>query len=87
MVGAGNRRAGGPVSAPNDGGPAFPVQGSPKYGDRNGMSLRDWFAGQALAGILAAAERTGVADGRYPDKEIAKVAVMFGDATLAELEK
>jgi hypothetical protein len=29
-----------------DGGPAFPVT---EYG--NGMSLRDWFAGQALAGL------------------------------------
>lgn len=37
----------------NDGGPAFPVQGSPKYDDRNGLSLRDWFAGRALAGLLA----------------------------------
>lgn len=32
---------------PLDGGPAFPVQES------RGMSLLDWFAGQALAGLLA----------------------------------
>ena len=31
-----------------DGGPAFPLY------EEDGMSLRDWFAGQALAGILAA---------------------------------
>ena len=33
------------MSKPNDGGPAFPVLdgGAPAYG----MSLRDWFAGQA----------------------------------------
>ena len=42
----------------NDGGPAFPVadthhpDGQIQYGT-NGMSLRDWFAGQALAGMLA----------------------------------
>ena len=30
------------------GGPAFPA-----YGQGKGMSLRDWFAGQALAGLLA----------------------------------
>ena len=30
-----------------DGGPAFPD------GMASGMSLRDWFAGQALAGLLA----------------------------------
>lgn len=35
----------------NDGGPAFPTQN----GTRNdpGMSLRDWFAGMALQGMLA----------------------------------
>lgn len=42
-----------------DGGPAFPVpdthhpDGQIQYG-ANGMSLRDWFAGQALAGMLSA---------------------------------
>jgi hypothetical protein len=47
----------------NDGGPAFPVpmftrdaDGQPmsptEYG-LGGMTLRDWFAGQALAGMLA----------------------------------
>jgi hypothetical protein len=34
----------------NDGGPAFPVPGS--TATDIGMTLRDWFAGQALAGIL-----------------------------------
>jgi 5,10-methylenetetrahydrofolate reductase len=34
-----------------DGGAAFPIT-SP-YNGRAGMSLRDWFAGQALAGLLA----------------------------------
>ena len=32
-----------------DGGPAFPILRS----DQPGMTLRDWFAGQALAGLLA----------------------------------
>jgi hypothetical protein len=40
----------------NDGGSAFPTTGE-GYGysrySHNGMTLRDWFAGQALAGILA----------------------------------
>ena len=35
----------------NDGGAAFPSQWDDK--DNEGMSLRDWFAGQALAGILS----------------------------------
>ena len=34
----------------NDGGRAFPV---PDYADKEGMSLRDYYKGQALAGILA----------------------------------
>lgn len=42
----------------NDGGPAFPIadtvhsNGQVQYGT-NGMSLRDYFAGQVLAGISA----------------------------------
>ena len=37
------------------GGPAFPGKAFTKSGHPNGesMSLRDWFAGQALAGLLA----------------------------------
>ena len=40
---------------PDDGGPAFPHSSSPMRGDLTewGMTLRDWFAGQALAGIWA----------------------------------
>lgn len=41
-----------------DGGPAFPRAASPNLGaggnmGHDGMSLRDWFAGQALAGLMA----------------------------------
>lgn len=36
-----------------DGGPAFPRTGDEGGGWQNGMSLRDWFAGQALAGYMA----------------------------------
>ena len=40
-----------------DGGPAFPLNSpsaTPEYmPKRDGMSLRDYFAGQALAGLLA----------------------------------
>ena len=39
------------------GGPAFPgpsfTQGGHANGHAMGMTLRDWFAGQALAGLLA----------------------------------
>ena len=55
----------------NDGGPAFPqLQRSETYEANDGckvsthesyggMSLRDWFAGQALAGLVAATDRDG----------------------------
>ncbi len=37
-----------------DGGPAFPLATSSGSNESvNGMSLRDWFAGQALAGMCA----------------------------------
>lgn len=46
------------MSAINDGGPAFPeaIAIGPSgdiYPGMGGMALRDWFAGQALAGMLA----------------------------------
>tara|TARA_R110000803_G_scaffold67128_2_gene128741 strand:+ start:2113 stop:2409 length:297 start_codon:yes stop_codon:yes gene_type:complete len=34
----------------DDGGPAFALSGHPDWGHNAGMSLRDYFAGQALAG-------------------------------------
>jgi hypothetical protein len=39
----------------NDGGPAFPVDApnDPCIVKNPGMSLRDYFAGQALAGLMA----------------------------------
>lgn len=37
----------------NDGGPAFPSHGSMGEVTHEGMSLRDWFAGQSLAGLLS----------------------------------
>jgi hypothetical protein len=48
----------------NDGGPAFPElpsyntpPGTISINTKPGMSLRDWFAGQALAGMLGCPER------------------------------
>jgi hypothetical protein len=37
------------MSTIDDGGPAFPRHA---YDGHDGMTLRDWFAGQALAGLL-----------------------------------
>ena len=41
----------------NDGGPAFPRSGSDYVPAQEGMSLRDWFAGQVLAGLVSDGER------------------------------
>lgn len=46
----------------NDGGPAFPVleldqRSGNVFAQHMGTSLRDWFAGQALQGMLAHATR------------------------------
>jgi hypothetical protein len=40
----------------NDGGPAFPSHGTMGEVTHEGMSLRDYFAGQALAGLLMTRE-------------------------------
>jgi hypothetical protein len=47
------------MSDEKDGGPAFPQTDLTAYGmgpaetNNGGMSLRDWFAGQALAGLMS----------------------------------
>jgi hypothetical protein len=43
------------VSEADDSGQAFPT-GNPTHGGYNGMTLRDYFAGQALAGVWAGRE-------------------------------
>ena len=74
---------------PNDGGPAFPCQ-SFEYdaGIRvpvfeHGMSLRDWFAGQSLAGQMAScANRDNIAS----VADMAAWAYTLADAMLAARE-
>ena len=67
----------------NEGGPAFPVEGTfrDERGEdfyQPGMSLRDWFAGQALSRSLS--------DGVYTDSEgmkgVAEAAYEMADAML-----
>lgn len=65
----------------NTGGPAFPVMYCSE-----GMTLRDYFAGQALAGLCV---RTGddkpITEWRFHD--IANVALKAADAMLAARER
>lgn len=48
------------MTSPNQGGFAFPVAAARPTTSR-GMTLRDWFAGQALNGLLATKKGTGPA--------------------------
>jgi hypothetical protein len=76
------------MSAGNDGGPAFPeirtqqedLNHNFEVYSRGGMSLRDWFAGQALAGLLASnANRDNITSA----KDEAACAYQMADAMLA----
>ena len=61
-----------------DGGPAFPLATTSETIDYHGMSLRDWFAGQALAGLCAHTETGG-----HTPKRQAELAYECADAMLA----
>jgi hypothetical protein len=66
------------MSAPtNDGGPAFPVM----YVSE-GMTLRDYFAGQALGGQLAFSPSDPFKKYHQPE-EVAAACYRFADAMLA----
>jgi hypothetical protein len=78
----------------NDGGPAYPsrltIDSSgtriwPEEFGRGGMSLRDWFAGQALVGFIAAPLLQGEC---FPPAEaLARMSYAQADAMLAERVK
>lgn len=81
------------------GGPAFPsgaarrvrdVEGQwtvvPSEGS-DGMTLRDWFAGQALAGLLANPELAKAMDGREGTDPAALLAFAFADSMLEQRKK
>ena len=76
-----------------DGGPAYPVidrtQTTGEYDEIHnyrmesyGMSLRDYFAGQALTGLLAANTQE-----RYDEEWMAVSAYSIADAMLTERER
>jgi hypothetical protein len=68
-----------------DGGSAFPlVYGDGREGEYAGMSLRDYFAAQALAGFCGnGGSWPKVDDG----PELARRSYLFADAMLAERER
>lgn len=84
------------MSKINDGGPAFPglvetgkLQigddefAHPVFGAQGGMSLRDWFAGQALAGLCSSPSMRQIWDAT----DMAMQSYQFADAMLAERAK
>lgn len=85
IPGMGYAKTGGLMN--NDGGPAFPIPGAVSHFDdatitdshHSGMSLRDWFAGQALIAIAAD-------HGKTPEQR-AEEAYQYSDAMLKEREK
>ena len=67
------------VVATPDGGPAFPLMGvfeKEANGRQKGMSLRDWFAGMAMAALLGNANVT------MDDGELSGSAYIHADAML-----
>ena len=77
----------------DDGGPAFPLNsdGQMEFDGSTGMTLRDWFAGQALPAIIAEYHTDLRSDGMnvqltigcYESIEIAHEAYAMADAMLA----
>ena len=52
-----------------------------------GMSLRDWFAGQAMPQVLATAYVVGTANGQIDARIIAQGAYLMADAMMAVRER
>jgi hypothetical protein len=76
------------MSKADDGGAAFPTDGAYR-GYVEGMSLRDWFAGQALAGLLACKRfRPFMSDGAEINTElIASNCYEIADGLIAQRSK
>ena len=76
-----------------DGGAAFPVlqQESEEYPGlltvHYGMTLRDWFAGMAVQGLLASIKVSAYTDSPKEARSIADAAWLYADALLNTREK
>jgi len=81
----------------NDGGPAFPhlhnhCQRVNETEHHEGLSVRDWFAGQVISALIASMERGSNAmlvkrSGIAPSAAAAEMAYAIADAMLAAREK
>lgn len=71
-----------------NGGPAFPTLETETWKPQWGMSLRDYFAAQAMTGFLLGARSDGWAlPNEYQNKMLAANAYATADAMLAERKK
>lgn len=68
-----------------DGGPAFPARHRYHIGRQEGMTLRDYFAGQALAAVYTRCDASPHAEVRTAEA-VAKCAYNVADAMLAARE-
>jgi len=80
------------MSKINDGGPAFPeaIAVSPVgdvYPGMGGMSMRAYFAGQALPSVVIKCVPQECERGEAMERMFARKAVMVADALIAELAK
>jgi hypothetical protein len=66
--------------------PAFPVINSDHMPEYRGMTLRDWFAGQALAGLCADGNLRIPPDKIWPDA-VAEYAYGMADAMMEARKK
>ncbi len=74
------------MSKINDGGPAF-AYGDNIHGGHSGMSLRDYFAAQALNGLLASVDPvTGFDTFEEFSNHLASTSYKYADALLAARE-
>lgn len=69
-----------------DGGQAFP-HGNPTHGGDIGMTLRDWFAGMALQGLLASPRPCVPEEKPVTDYVLASFSYTVADAMLKERTK
>lgn len=71
------------MSKPDDSGPAFPSPDTRGYDGVPGMTLRDWFAGQALIGQLASCSLGYEYTGADAASKCARDTYKYADAMIA----
>lgn len=76
------------MSKENDGGPAFSAEHHPECNGEfsNGMSLRDYFAGQAMSGLTSTTDSEGTWVYGTP-ANVAEVSYKISDAMIKERDK